>query len=161
MTEEVRRRRREERRRNRKPMVSYISSDYAVPTPDGEDAFWYPSYYYQITRTLGLEQQCSHPELQTLITYSVENGGYSLLGNLAQRVRKGARFAAGERVEVPCAYYEWETCTVEFRESKDEYGPCLRAVVLGLEEEYQALPSEEADRWLIAHGPLYDPYEGL
>ncbi len=160
MTEEERQRSREERCKNRKPGVAYVTSNYAEPAPDEEDEFWYPSYYYQIARTLGLKRY-GHPELEALITYSVDNGGYSLLKYLAQRVREGVRFAAGEQVEVPCAYYEWETCTVEFRESRDAYAPCLRAVVLGLEEEYQALPSEEADRWLTARGPLYDPYEGL
>lgn len=161
MTEEERQRRREERRKNRKPGVGYVSSDYAVPAPDEEDEFWIPSYYYQIARTLGLKQY-GHPELQALITYSVEYGGYSLLKYLAQRVREGVRFAAGEQVEIPHRYPSWgPLCTVEFRESRDAYGPCLRAVVLGLEEEYQALSSEEADRWLMAHGPLYDPFEGL
>lgn len=160
MTEEGRQRRREERRKNCKPGVAYVSSDYVLPTPDEEDEFWIPSYYYQIARTLGLKRY-GHPELETLITYSVERGGYSLLTYLARLVREGASFAAGMRVEIPDRYPGWVLCTVEFRESQDAYGPCLRAVVLGLEEEYQAPPSKEAERWLMAHGPLCDPAERL
>ena len=49
--------------------------------------------------------------------------------------------------------------TVEFRNSENCYGPCLRIVVLGIEEEFQSLPEKEAWEWLLAHGPLVDPYE--
>ncbi len=155
MTIEERRKKIRERMKNRKPGVAYVSSNYAAPFAD---EFGFSPYYYQISSTLGLARDFGHPDIEALITFDVDFGGDSVVRHLAERVRGGEKFSAGQQVTVPGNYWQ-KTFTVEFRESENAYGECLRAVVLGLEEEYQSLPEREAFEYLAAHGPLKDPYE--
>ena len=155
MTNEKKRKRIREGMENRKPGVAYVSSNYAVPFAD---EFGFSPYYYQISATLGLSRDFAHPDIEALITFEVDCGGDSVVRHLAERVREGERFAAGQRVTVPGNLWQ-KTFTVEFRESENAYGKCLRAVVLGIETEYQSLPEREAFKFLCSHGPLKDPYE--
>lgn len=157
MTNEERRKRAQERLRNKKPHIAYISSDYAIPKSQETDEYFGEWYYYQISRTLGLESDFGHPEIETLITFSVDCGGNSVLRDISEAVRNGARFCVGDKAKFNrnyCSEY-----TVEFRQSNSCYGPCIRAVVLGIEEEYQSLSEKEAFEWIESHGPLIDPYE--
>ena len=151
MTEQERNTRRV-RVRNTTPYPAIVSSDYA-PVTESDFAL----YYLQISRTLGLAENYGHPELQTLISLSGNNGGYSVLNYLVKQIQKGARYQAGDRVTIPDFFGNY---TVEFRESRDTYGACLRAVVLGLEDNFQSLNENEAFAYLNAHGPLIDPYVG-
>ncbi len=158
MTQEERRARLEERRKNRKPSVSYVISNITTPcaAEDFEDycGFW---FYYQTATTIGLQRDFNHPNLECFITFTCDYGGHSVLQQLGARVKKGERFAAGDRTTVVDTFkLPWE---VEFRESQNPYGPCLRAVVLGIGEEFQSLSYQEADEWLNSHGPLIDPYQ--
>lgn len=168
------------RRRPVKPHVSYISTDYAVPFHDEDDEWWFPDYYYQISNTLGLSERFDHPELEAFITFDVAEGGYSVLRYLCSNIEKGAKYKAGDRIELPLTNNygggnlddlldeltddtdSTSTCrVVEFVESQNSYGPCLRAVVLGIEEKYQSLSENDAIKWLYDHGPLIDPYENM
>lgn len=153
MTEQERKTRRV-RVRNAKPYPGIAFTNYASIEDDEGFAF----YYLQISRTLGLERSYDHPELQTLITLSTEAGGSSVLTYLVKQVRNGVRYHAGDRVEVPDPFCPQSLHTVELRESCDCYGPCLRAVVLGMEDAYQSMSEGEALAYLNAHGPLTDPY---
>ena len=134
--------------------TAIISSGY-TPCSD-EDQF--PLYFYQISRTLGLEKY-GHPELETLITLSVNNGGSSILRYLVRCVESGQRFMRGQRFVIPRSIDNYLEYVVEFQPSNDEYGFCLRAVVIGIEEEYQSMPSENAYEFLASTGELLDPYD--
>lgn len=158
MTFEERHARRMERLRNKKPHAAFIVGNYTTPTCE-EDALCPAAYYLQIASTLGLYRY-DHPELEAFISFDMMYTGHSVLTYLAQTIYNGARYAAGDRAEVP-GYFPYERYTVEFREFRNERGSYLRAVVLGIEEEFQALPTPEAEEWLAARGPLIDPCEGL
>ena len=157
----------ERKRRPRcKPGIAHCFSNYAVPkSNDGlevDDDIWWtmPSYYYQIGNTMGMERLYQHKELECFITFSVEDEGCSILRQVEAKIRNGARFSDGERLVIKKdgSFLFDDEYTVEFRNSENCYGPCLRIVVLGIEEEFQSLPEKEAWEWLSAHGPLIDPY---
>ena len=150
-------------KRNRafKPYPAISCSYYAVVSTEEDEGALFPAYYLQISRTYGLERMFGHLEIEALLSMHMELGGHSLVSHLAKRVRNGERFAPGQRVTVPDPRWALETYTVEFRPMEDRRGPYLRAVVLGMEEAYQALPTPEAEAHLATRGPLYDPYEGL
>ena len=158
MTFEERHARRMERLRSKKPHAAFTFSNYAVPVCE-EDPLCPAAYYLQIASTLGLYRY-DHPELEAFISFDMMYTGHSVLTYLAQTIYNGARYAAGDRAEVP-GCFPYERYTVEFREFRNERGSYLRAVVLGIEEEFQALPTLEAEDWLAARGPLIDPCEGL
>ncbi|MBQ8684415.1 MAG: hypothetical protein IJ518_07880 [Clostridia bacterium] len=162
MNEQERRRRREERLRNRKPGIGITFSNYAYPqVPADADEWWYPEYYLQYAATLGLERGYGHPEIEALITFNTTYTGHSVVSYLVKTIKDGARYASGDRVDIP-GFYSWQVLgTVEFRESRNSYGPCLRAVVVGVEEAFQSLPYDEIDPYLMANGPTYDPCENL
>ncbi len=147
-----------ERRTRHKIGLCTIFSPCAVPLLD-DDEDW-PSYYYQACRTLNMRSLYDHPEIEALITFSTENGGQTIVKYLARCVKEGARYRAGDRVSIPDRYGR-PHCTVEFKEFTDEHHcPALRAVVLGLEKEYQAIPFHEAFEFIEAHPDTIDPYEG-
>ncbi|MBR7142381.1 MAG: hypothetical protein IKD06_02455 [Clostridia bacterium] len=134
-------------------------SDYAAPKPDSneEDRFS-PPYYFQISETYGLESRYGHPELEALLTFHVENGGHSVLSYLVKSIENGARYTHGQQMTIP-PHTPFDTPhTVEFRRFEDKRGSYLRAVVLGVEEAYQSLSSQEAHDYLVSQGPLTDPY---
>ena len=137
MTIEERRKKIRERMQNRKPGVAYVSSNYAAPFAD---EFGFSPYYYQISSTLGLPRDFSHPDIEALITFDVDFGGDSVVRHLAERVRGGEKFSAGQQVTVPGNYWQ-KTFTVEFRESENAYGECLRAVVLDSRKSINLSPS--------------------
>ena len=146
------------RRRPFKPSVGIVCGDIADLTPAeiDEEEWDIPSYYLQISRTLGMERVHGLPEVQTLITHTIEYMGHSVLEDLLRAVREGVRFKAGDRLTLTPRNTWKEPYEVELRESADNYGPCLRAVVLGIEEDFQSLPTEEAETALLAYAPLID-----
>lgn len=131
-------------------------SHIAYPKSYSEED-WFPDCYLQIAQTLGLKTKYGHPELETLVTFSMEGLGYSVLKQLITAVENGERFSGGDRTRVTGSFYRTKDVTVEFRNSENCYGPCLRAVVLGLEEEFQNMSSDEASEYLHALSPLIDP----
>ena len=147
------------KRRRRVPRPSIVVGGIADVRTDEqlEDVWYVPTHYRQFSCTLGMERLDGHPNVETLITFRLENMGHSVLTDIVKAVEKGARYAAGDRATFtrPDAFHE--PYTVEFRESENGYGPCLRAVVLGIEEELQRLPTAEADALIASHDPLIDP----
>mgnify|MGYP003293447556 CR=1 FL=1 len=87
MTDKERRERLEERRKNRKPSVAYATSDIAwpySPTEDEEDLG--PWFYYQVATTIGLDWKFNHPNIEAMITFHCNQGGYSVLRQLGERI---------------------------------------------------------------------------
>lgn len=122
-----------------------------------EEEDWFPSCYLQIARTFGLKTKYGHPEIETLITFRTDNLGYSVLKQLITAVKNGERFSHGDRTKVTGSFYWEKDVTVEFREVNSPHGAYLRAVVLGLEEDFQSLSKEDADSFLNSLAPLIDP----
>lgn len=160
MTNEKRLAARRERLQNRRPRAAISFSDYAVAGSEDPEFGWdFDGYYLQIANTIGL-YHFDHPEIEALISFHMDLTGHSIVTYLADAVRDGARYAPGDRVEVP-GPFPWNRHTVEFRAFTNARGTYLRAVVLDLEEEFQSLPTDEAYNWLTAYGPLIDPCEHL
>lgn len=154
---------RERRRRCRSTRPSIVVGGIADVRTDEEleDPWYVPSHYRQFSCTLGMERLDGHPNVETLITFRLENMGHSVLSDVVEAVVKGARYAAGDRATFAHSDAFREPYTVEFRASENVYGPCLRAVVLGIEEELQALPTAEADALIASHDPLIDPCDTI
>ncbi|MBO5358930.1 MAG: hypothetical protein J6A78_06385 [Clostridia bacterium] len=142
-------------RTHKKGLATVIDNYRAV----GED--WFPSYYLQYARTLNLERDYGHPNIQALINFNVEMGDHMVINQVYRAIKKGAYFKAGDRFTVREDYGFKREHTVEFFDTEDCYGTCLRAVVLGLESELQSLPTNEALAQIEAVGPGIDPYEYL
>ncbi len=161
MTSEERMRRREERLKNRKPGLAVVSGS-CVMVCEASDDFEgeFPAYYLQQATTMGLDRDFSHPNIEALITMTAEQGGADIVYFLARQVRSGVRFSAGDRVEFSYGAFGSQRCTLELRESRNVYGPCLRAVVIGVEEELQAMNEAEAAAHIASRGPAFDPWEG-
>ncbi|MGN0113699.1 MAG: hypothetical protein ACI396_00050 [Acutalibacteraceae bacterium] len=103
------------------------------------------SYTLQIFRTTEMEYLCGHPNIEMLIR--LENGethGNITLDYILRSIIDGKKYKAGDRVTITPKYCETCSCEVEFREYEDGRGKYLRAVILGIEKEYQSLTSEEA-----------------
>ena len=122
---------------------------------DEED--WFPSCYLQIARTFGLKTKYGHPEIETLITFNMDNLGYSVLKQLITAVKNGECFSHGDRTKVTGSFYWEKDVTVQFRKTENCYGEVLRAVVVGLEEKFQNMSSDEAHSYLHSLSPLIDP----
>ncbi len=144
----------ERKNRTHKKGLAMVIGNYH---PVGDD--WFPSYYLQYARTLNLEEDYGHQNIQALINFDVEMGNNTVVNQVFRAIKNGASFKAGDRFIVREQNGFREEHTVEFSETKDCYGPCLRAVVLGVEAELQALPTEEAVEQLENSGPAIDPYQ--
>lgn len=147
----------EKRRRRFKPKAAVVVGDLADPNYDAEDVWYVPSYYLQHSCTLGMKRIHNHPEVEALISFHRDMMGHSVLTDVMTAVQNGAHYAAGDRATFPVPHALFDTYTVEFRESTNCYGPCLRAVVLGMEEAFQALPTAEADAAISAYPDRIDP----
>jgi hypothetical protein len=159
MTSEEIIRKREERRKNRKPGLAVVTGG-CVAVFDGDTEWPAPQYYLQFSTTMGLNRDFGHPNIESLISTSSEAGGASIVYALARRVRSGERFSVGDRVELTFDGWGMSRCTVELRESANNYGPCLRAVVIGVEEELQNMEYADAEEHIASRGPIIDPWEG-
>lgn len=133
---------------------AFTISDYCSVWNDGF------SPYMQIARSLGVDRDYNHPNIEALINFDVELGHHSVLEKILNDIKNGARYAAGDRTTIR-GYPLNEEYTVEFRESHDEFGYCLRAVVLGIAEEYQSLPTDKAYDYLKKQESLWDPFADL
>ena len=72
-----------------------------------------------------------------------------MANELFKRISGGKRYAAGDRDTFKPGLFGEER-TVEFREYQDSEGKYLRAVILGLDSEYQALLSGDAAELVIS-----------
>lgn len=144
----------EKRTRRAKVGPAIVSSD-CVPVGTLDD-LWPASYYLQLTQTLGL-YRWDHPELAARITFTVDDGGADVLRQLCRMVIQGRRFAPCDRVEIIAGPWR-EKHTVELRRHTTDYGDCLLAVVLGVEEDFQQLSEEAAMATVIKSPHAIDPY---
>lgn len=143
--------------RCRNTRAAIVISNY-LPVGDWEGGF---SYYLQSARSLGLEERYQHPDIQALINFDPEMGRHSVLEAILNTIYEGAKYAPGDRLTLPAAN-PWDIeHTVEFRSIEDAYGKCLRAVVLGLEEEFQSLADKDVIPAMEKRGQLTDPFEKL
>lgn len=142
---------REERRKRRKGFAFTIS-DYC---PTNECGF---PPYKQIARSLGVDWDYDHLNIEAMINFDPSTGQHTVMSFVLNQIAAGARFSHGDRISYRAGHWNDEYI-IEFRESEDSYGPCLRAVVLGIEEEFQSLPSDEAYALIATSADRIDPME--
>ena len=145
-----------EERRERKPRArrkgfAFVISDYC-----SVDEYGFPPYK-QIARSLGVDRDYDHPNIEALINFSPELGSHTVISYVLNKIAEVARLAPGDRITYSAPETSYQEYTIEFRESEDEYGPCLRAVLLGIMSEYQPLPSHEAHADICASPYRVDP----
>lgn len=122
--------------------IAYTISDVAFTRDDD----WSADYVLKAGRTLGLYRGTGQQDIEVLIDFRTGEYSHYLLQALVNKITRGERFRNGSTTEV---YDEvaGETYTVEFRKSSDCYGRCLRAVVAGIEHEYQSMPADKAAQY--------------
>ena len=131
--------------RVRRPLVRIKGKGLAVVTLSHEVycGAEHPYIRKQIARTIGMPWDFGHPDIE--VFYKMDDAPYSqpLLGYIHSNIAKGIRYKAGDRFS-----YKRDTCgmeyTVEFRAVTVGGEDMLRAVILELDAEYQALSTAEA-----------------
>lgn len=104
---------------------------------------WDADYVLQWGRTLGLDRYKGQQDIEVLVDFCTGDFNHSVLQSLVKRVVRGERFRLGDIIRIQdniCG----QSYTVEFRKSCDWYGRCLRAVIVGIEREYQSMNTEKA-----------------
>lgn len=119
---------------------SFTSSSYAFRGCDEYDC----DYRLQVTHSIGLENDYNHPDIEMLINFNRGEHGNRVLEDILYSISTGKQYKAGDRETIMLSDSRVKSCVVEFRESESRFGKCLRAVVLGMEEEFQSLPTEKA-----------------
>ncbi len=100
------------------------------------------SHLRQVSQTLGL-YRCGHPEIESLVSFRKNGEIVSLAELAARRVSSdGKHYDVGDLEEFSLAH--GRTIRVCFLESANAYGPCLRAVALGMDSAFQVLPQRIA-----------------
>lgn len=108
---------------------------------EADDFFGIP--HKEVAKSLGLSENDGQLEIEALLNYTDESGKNTILDFLLSNiVYKGVRYHAGDRVEIPLNF-NGNTISVELREMKDDDGVYLRAVVIGIYEEYQCLSTKK------------------
>ena len=142
----------ERKNRARRKGFAFTITDFCYIDADG-----FPPYR-QIARSLGLDWDYNHPNIEAMINFDPSLGQHTVMTHVLNTIAAGARYAPGDRIR-----YKWDRWNdeyiIEFRESCDAYGPCLRAVVLGIEEEFQSLDSDAACAYISRHATRRDPFE--
>lgn len=133
---------------------AFTLTDYCYIDGDG-----FPPYK-QIARSLGVDRDYDHPNIEAMINFDPTLGQHTVMSHVLKTIAGGARYAPGDRIDYQTGSPWNEAYIIEFRASCDDYGPCLRAVVLGIEEEYQSLPSEAAYAHISAYAMRRDPFNG-
>lgn len=129
-----------DRRKNRiRTGYAFTKSSYAY-RGDKYDS----DYRLQVSRSLGLESHYNHPDIETLINFSLGEYGNRVLEHILYLISTGKQYKVGDRETITLQDSWVKSCVVEFRKSEDRFGKCLRAVVLGMEKEFQSLPTEKA-----------------
>ena len=142
-------------RRRVKPGLAVTCGNCIPPQPEEDDP-WYAPYYLQLAQSLNLHR-FGHPEIATRITFRADYGGADVLWQLCRRVASGQRFAPGDRVQIRTGVWK-DDRTVVFIPHATEYGPCLLAVVEGVEEAFQQLCYADAAARIAAHPNPIEPY---
>ena len=102
------------------------------------------NYRLQIACSLGLDEHYDHSDIEMLINFNREERDNRIFENILYSIATGKRYKAGDRATITSENALIKSCVVEFRESENSFGKCLRAVVLGMEEEFQSLPTDKA-----------------
>lgn len=132
------------RKRPRKPSLAVVSY-----TPKLHRFYLEPGTFREICRTLGLNKDFGHPEIEVFYEFSEDEYSHSLLYAIFERISNGKRYAAGDK-DTFFLSYEKKKCAVEFHEFQDSQGKYLRAVIVGLDAAYQAMPSGDAAALVIS-----------
>ncbi len=112
-------------------------------TPEAIIDEYDPRIRKQVARTFGLPMKFDHPDVEALYKLSDTPYHYPLLERLYETVAGGARYQEGDRVVFQSIANE-QDYTVEFRSTTINGEKLLRAVILELDCDYQALSSEQA-----------------
>ena len=91
-----------------------------------------------------MDEHYDHPEIEMLINFNREERDNRMFEGILYSIATGKRYKAGDRATITSENALIKSCVVEFRESENSFGKCLRAVVLGMEEEFQSLPTDKA-----------------
>lgn len=120
--------------------------------PEGD-----PSVRREVSRTLGFPEDFGHPDVEVFYKFGEEPYGNFLLSLIHGKVKDGAHFSEGDRLS-----FKMDSCgneyTVEFRTVKVNKEELLRAVVLELDREYQAVSTADAVGFVLE---LYNSEKNL
>lgn len=119
---------------------SFTMSTYAYRGGDE----YADNYRLQIACSLGMDEHYDHPEIEMLINFNREERDNRMFEGILYSIATGKRYKVGDRATITSENALIKSCVVEFRESENSFGKCLRAVVLGMEEEFQSLPTDKA-----------------
>jgi hypothetical protein len=106
----------------------------------------YHFYPRQISRTLGLPRDFDHPDIEVFFRLSSEEYSTPLLNKIHSDIKNGKRYTQGDIMTFKGEFDE--EYTVLFRDSISYGEQVLRAVILELDQEYQALDTAEAIIWI-------------
>lgn len=130
----------EERKRRDIKGFAFATSSYTYRGYDGNNDY----YRLQVSCSIGIKDDYNHPEIETLINLSQGEYENSVITGIINLISTGKQYKAGDRETLTLQYSVQDSCVVEFRESENCYGKCLRAVILGVQEEFQSLPTDDA-----------------